>query len=796
MFRRRVALSVFFLTACISLVQPFAVAGAAEAGRCDWSPKFWAGDLSDDPTALAVFDDGNGPALYAAGSFDNASDVPVAGIARWDGDSWTSLVSTSGFGIDGIALALAVYDDGAGDALYVGGDFASAGGVPVHNLARWDGSTWSPVAGIVTDGVDGEIYALTTFDDGTRFVLVAGGSFQAAGGVAANNVARWSADGWSPLAGPGGNGTNDYVEALAVHDDGSGPGLYAGGRFTTAGDLLVNNVARWDSDGWSALGGAPVGVSGRVCTLASYAGGGKTGLYVGGGFQQAGGLDASNIAVWRHGAWSPVDGGVSGALVHAMAVFNDGSGKALYVGGRFDAAGSVAADGIARWDGTTWTSPPGFNVLDNGSVEATVFTLQVYDDGEAARLYAGGRFFAAGDTAVNRIASWHGASWSRLDPRPWHGLSWGGLRANGAGGELMVTRPLTAGTVITQRMARWNGVNWAPLGGPNGIGIIGWPTVLEWYAGTGDSALYVGGSFDVAGGVPVEDIASWDGTEWSDVTGSSGVGLDGQVAALRVYDNGAGSLLYAGGWFENAGGLPADGLARWDGLEWSPLPDPGYSGPALRLEVYDDGNGAGLYVIGDNLQVGGTPAPSNTMRWDGATWTAVLGEDGLGLSGDVDATAVFDDGGGEALYMARRDPPCGGSTSGRIARWDGISCTVVPGDFEQNADLTSLVAADVGNGPRLYLGGWFTTIDGVVMNSIAAWDGNDWAPLAGPNDVGVDGGVEGLAAFDDGHGQALFVIGDFSRAGGQPSVGIARWGLNPIFFDGFESGDTSAWSSP
>ena len=55
---------------------------------------------------------------------------------------------------------------------------------------------------------------------------------------------------------------NGMVLALTVFDDGSGPALYAGGRFTTAGGLPANNIARWSGSSWSALGaGVNLGVS-------------------------------------------------------------------------------------------------------------------------------------------------------------------------------------------------------------------------------------------------------------------------------------------------------------------------------------------------------------------------------------------------------------------------------------------------------------------------------------------------------------------------------------------------------
>ena len=40
--------------------------------------------------------------------------------------------------------------------------------------------------------------------------------------------------------------------------------------------------------------------------------------------------------------------------VQALTVFDDGSGLALYAGGNFTTAGGVAAQHIAKWNGSSW----------------------------------------------------------------------------------------------------------------------------------------------------------------------------------------------------------------------------------------------------------------------------------------------------------------------------------------------------------------------------------------------------------------------------------------------------------
>src|SRR5690606_19432964 len=76
-------------------------------------------------------------------------------------------------GVNGDVNALAVFDDGTGEALYAAGRFTTAGGAEANNIARWDGSAWTPL-GV---GIDGSVNALTVFDDGTGPALYAGGPF-------------------------------------------------------------------------------------------------------------------------------------------------------------------------------------------------------------------------------------------------------------------------------------------------------------------------------------------------------------------------------------------------------------------------------------------------------------------------------------------------------------------------------------------------------------------------------------------------------------------------------------------
>ena len=77
----------------------------------------------------------------------------------------------------------------------------------------------------------------------------------------------------------GNGGVTALVNALAV----SGSTLYAGGYFTTAGNVTkANYIAQWNGSSWSALGS---GMGGAVPFVAALAVSGGT-LYAGGDFRR------------------------------------------------------------------------------------------------------------------------------------------------------------------------------------------------------------------------------------------------------------------------------------------------------------------------------------------------------------------------------------------------------------------------------------------------------------------------------------------------------------------------------
>jgi hypothetical protein len=652
----------------------FSVAGGVQSAHiARWDGAAWfsvGGGVSGNVYGVAVYDDGYGPALYAGGEFQSAGGVSASRIAEWDGAQWSAL----GTGLNGFASALAVYDDGTGPALYVAGTFTRAGGIAAYNIARWDGQSWSDV-GI---GVGGSYYgvrALAVYDDGSGPALYAAGEFEYAGSVPANRVAKWNGSEWSAL----GSGLNYDAYALAVYDDGSGAGLYVGGQFTTAGDAPAAYVARWDGTSWSGLGD---GTDSWVYALATFdpPGAEAPGLYAGGEFSVAGGLGATGIARWDGAAWSALGSGNGLAgRANVVRVLDLGNGPALYAGGGFAAAGASPANAVARWDGQGWSA------LDGGLLGGVVNGLKTYDHADGLALYATGKFGRAGDQNARNIARWGGGAWAAL--------------GSGIG-----------------------------TSSEYGIGLCVFDP-----PGAEGPGLYAAGRFTVAGGLAVNNIARWDGVAWSDLAGGLTSAGFSAVVAVCVFDDGAGSALYAGGNFTRAGGLPTAYIARWDGAAWSGLngqPDD----VVQALAVFDDGRGPALYVGGGFQSVGDVEA-LGIARWDGAAWSPV--------------------GGGVTLD----DPP----------GWPGV--------------IEAMTVFDTGDAPMLYVAGEFDRAGGLPAPSVACWDGRRWRAVCQTAVLAP----QSIAGFDDGSGPALFVSGTFLMVGDMVSAYIAKLGCVP----GLTVGDTN-----
>lgn len=309
--------------------------------------------------------------------------------------------------INGSVSSLTVWDpDGVGpspELLIAGGIFSAAGGTPCANIAAWDGEHWQPlgagVSGATSPYSSTAVYALGSFQGD----LVAGGTFDHAGGSPARGVARWDGSGWHPLDA----GVDGLVTSIAVY----GNTLLVGGQFSSAGGSPAANLAGWDGSTWHAVASSMWGHNNQSVVNAIVPG--SNGFFVAGYFTAIDGTPLNNIAEWNGAAWLPLGSGIgsAGEVVYALAMH---SGR-LVTGGYFSVAGGIACGSVAEWDGAGWQSI-GTGVGARTNISGTIFpgavqTLVLSGDD----LYAGANFSHMDGVLCNGIARWNDTAWTPLE---------------------------------------------------------------------------------------------------------------------------------------------------------------------------------------------------------------------------------------------------------------------------------------------------------------------------------------------------------------------------------------------
>ncbi len=342
-------------------------------------------------------------ALYVGGEFTDAGGIPEADrIATWNGSSWSAVSSSTSQISNGRVSDIAV----SAGKVYAGGTFQNAGGNDDADfLAVWDGVSWEPFCVASGPAFGGNVTSLEIIDQ----TLYVGGSFQDGAGIASADYllacdlitgasSSTVLDPAHPFSGP--------VYALAADSNGT---LYAGGGFIDLeNNLAADNVAYRPSGGsWQPMGAGGESCGCAVTTFVRGLTAVGTDVYVGTDANDVAGIpQADHVARWNGSAWSALgadSGGANGwfpATTSINALTSDG--LRLFVSGAFlDANGDARADNVAFFDGTEW-HPIGSDGAGNGPWTGTGLALALVD----RQLYAAGSFTSAGgDPQAHSVAS-------------------------------------------------------------------------------------------------------------------------------------------------------------------------------------------------------------------------------------------------------------------------------------------------------------------------------------------------------------------------------------------------------
>lgn len=358
--------------------------------------------------------------------------------------------------------------------------------------------------------------------------------------------AGWATAQWTPFST---GATNGFIVEFAEHEG----SVYACGFFTRIGGVQANHIARWNGATWEPVGG---GLPDEGHSMLSFQGALHVAKY-------EWNADSNYLFRWNSGisTWSRLGSGFylttaepgfssNTPSLYALAEYEG----QLIVAGEFDRIGADTISGIAAWNGVKWEPlAKGFAGYIEGGPEIMYPHSMVVHEGW---LYAAGNFKTAGEVEVNGIARWNGSLWEAVGAG-FNGAVYGIEIHNGE---------LYAGGAFTQSgenelgfIAKWNGSEWINPG----ITIDYASTPPFPFAHTLRSingSLYVLGGFDQctdANGndIPCGGILAFDGENWDGMDG----GLAGEAEAIIPYGEG----ILVGGFFNQAGGVNVNNMALW-----------------------------------------------------------------------------------------------------------------------------------------------------------------------------------------------------------------------------------------
>lgn len=331
-----------------------------------------------------------------------------------------------------------------------------------------------------------------------------------------------------------------------------------------------------------------------------------------------------------------------------------------------------------------------------------------------------------------------------------------GMTFDPVGNLYIVGSFVTVGKNSAQGVARYDGTNWFSLGG--GIPELNVHTV----AAVG-SNVYVGGFF-VRPASGITNLARWDGNNWSAL--GNGLGDAGGRSSNEKFAAGITNLFVSGN-FDNASGIPVTNLARWDGTQWhsmdySPSPFTNFSTIAAMTS-----KGEELFICERTMEFGGLGSDIlRVKKWDAGNWSD-LG-DVLMLDVKWPPTSTFLRSMisiGTNLFVSGKFS-IDALSAVNLIRWDGTTWSAVAHPF----DSSSMIGPMTSDGTNL-----FTVVQSpeaaLPEATLAKWGGLTWKILGTGVAKSSSPFVYGLAM----RGRDLFVGGDFNFAGGKPADYLALW---------------------
>lgn len=261
----------------------------------------------------------------------------------------------------------------------------------------------------------------------------------------------------------------------------------------------------------------------------------------------------------------------------AAFVVEQGPDGRLYIGGVFENAGGIdEADSLVVWDGVNW-SALGSDGFGDGALDGDSWVVGIVF-GPSGELLINGQLFLQGDTTLHGVLLWDGTNWVSLGVE---GIV-EDMEFDAAGNLIIVGEFTDAGGTPVSNMARWDGTSWSA------VTTVSFNGAISGIELDGDEIIVSGFFSDLDGINEADGLARWDGASWHAI-GSNGDG-DGffpEVPSLSMTIEGSGSdrRILVGACLD----VDHSGVYVYESGVWQPIATNQIAGCVVRLTRLDDG---------------------------------------------------------------------------------------------------------------------------------------------------------------------------------------------------------------
>jgi hypothetical protein len=322
--------------------------------------------------------------------------------------------------------------------------------------------------------------------------------------------------------------------------------------------------------------------------------------------------------------------------------------------------------------------------------------------------------------------------------------------------ELLVSGPnmYKIGSLPARGIARWNGVRWDSLaGGLNTHDKLINPNLPSAYISSCvpyNGKLLVAGTFISIGGIPATGLALWDGVKWDSLPKRAfRYNIFGGTVCYVKKINGK---IYIHGQFDTIAGQKASGLALWDGVNFTPIQVPLYEPDDIVIGVEEfQGD---LYIAGGYFTIAGTyTSQADVLKYDGTTWTSTTGTGFLAPFSGPRPLKVYNN----ELYTAGHFLMSYGDKGNNIMKFNGSQWQDL--GFGPSQDNIYDI---IFHNNRLWAIGVYWETAYMPCFAISVYDGTKWCALQDT--------LNGLLTSGTIYNDTIYVGGGFTNAGGDPHI--------------------------